>query len=158
VGVGYFADETAHLGDARVKGSAQVYLGTGCDVVNATIDVIGGALEINSSLASAIVNVQGGSLTIGESSAGTVSAANVWGGTLFHRSNMTVTTARVGAGTLNFDGNSGSIGCTNCTCTKGATVIDTFQRVSWTADIILEECGLEDVTLQLGKDITVRRV
>jgi len=77
------------------------------------------------------------------------------GGTLYDRSSGTITTLRVlsdGTYDKRLDGRAKTI--TNAAAYKGAKAYDPQAVVTWTNGIDLVYCGLEDVTLELGINLT----
>jgi len=47
---------------------------------------------------------------------------------------------------------------TNCTIYSGATLTDSFKTVTWSNPITLSNCSLEEVTLDVGTNITLQPV
>lgn len=89
---------------------------------------------------------------------GTITTLNVDGGTAELISSGTVTNALVYTGAeLSLTGNLPGCTITNLTLFGGATFRDPFEKATLSNGIILTKCGVEDVTMELGKDITLVR-
>lgn len=155
VGVAFFAGETADLtGGLRVSGSGSVVCGSGVTLSSTTVSQDGGNLDVSSNLST--VNLLGGNFT--NRGATTLAALTVNGGTYTCRSSGTITALKVsGKGKADFTADLRARTVSACDLWKGATLKDGGKTVTWTAGVDLNQCSLEDVTLDLGFDIRLTR-
>ncbi len=119
-----------------------------------TIQKNGGQLLLESGCTT--LTQRAGDLRVDTSS--TITTLNVDGGTAELLSSGTVTNALIYTGAeLSMTGNLPGCTITNLTMFGGATFRDPFEKATLTNGIILTKCGIEDVTLEIGKDITLVR-
>jgi hypothetical protein len=156
IGIAPFAGETAAIATLRVgfvdnkEGDANVRLGAGVTLTN--IDQSGGTLTVNS--ATTDIDINGGTLDIGGS--GAHASIENDGGTVYYRSTGTLATLKVGSGgVVSFARDLQTRTVTNCEITRGASLLDPHKTVAWTNGIDLIRCGVGDVTLDLGKHLTL---
>lgn len=152
-----FAGETATIENLRVAyianqaNDADVRCGTGVTLQN--IEQSGGKLEIASGTTSVVMTA--GELNI---LAGAHAALNIKGGTLNYRSSGTITTLTLGPGAVaDFSKDLRSKTITNLVMSKGSKLVDPHKVLTITNGIDLYECGLADVTIDLGKHFTLSR-
>lgn len=118
-----------------------------------TIEQIGGESDLRCSATT--LNLRAGDATVqGSGTFGTVNCdAN-----LDYRGTGTTTTANIGpTGELSLTNASVGATFTNLNVYSGGTLIDPWLKGTYTGGIDLVRCGLEDVTLQLGSNITLTR-
>jgi hypothetical protein len=115
-----------------------------------TLTVTGGQVECRSDVAT--ITVYAGQL---EYRAGNSTTVYCWGGTTYWLGSGTITSLYVGA--AGFDASRAFVACTvtNAYLQAQASVRDPYERVTWTNGLDLRGCGLDDVTLDLGTDVTV---
>lgn len=139
----YIDDEA---GDSRLR------LGPGCTLT--TVEVYGGRHDIYADLST--LTVEGGSVVCHDG-VSPATAIDVMGGVVEYRSSGTLTQGYVaGDGELVFWGLATRT-VTNLTLYTGATVRDKFKTVTFSNPIVLTRCALEDVTLELGTNISIAR-
>lgn len=157
LGAAVFGGETATIATLRQgfrtnpAGDSDVLLGSGCTLTN--IEKSGGTLELNSSVTS-LVQSAGETLI----NSGTPGAIELHGGQLRYRTAAGATTINVADGAeLDFrsDLRSKTVGTLNLY--SGAIVHDPFQVATVTSGYVLKNCQLEDITLDVGTDITLTR-
>jgi hypothetical protein len=119
-----------------------------------TVNKHGGRLLLNSGATT--VTQRAGTLITDTSS--TITTLNVDGGSCEARGSGTITTLNVYTGAIfSLSGNAAGCTVTNTNIYGGATLEDPFERATFTNPIALVKCGVEDVTLLIGKDITLAR-
>jgi hypothetical protein len=140
---GYIASQT---GDSTIQiGSGMTHQAGG------TIEQTGGSIYSRSAVVT--VTQEAGSKFYLDAIA-TATTIQV-GGTVYDRSSGTITTLRVldgGVFDKRMDSRAQTI--TNASVYSGASIYDPLATVTWTNGLDLMYCGLEDVTLQLGKHKT----
>lgn len=143
--------QTATLATLTQAGGT-VLCGSGCTLT--TISKTGGTLTTNS--AATTVTNNGGTITL---NAGAHTTINMNKGTLNYNSSGTITNLNcLATGEkpfIDFDGDTTAVTVTNCTITAGTRIRDSAQRVAWTNGIDLYGCSIEDVTLELGRHLTI---
>ena len=147
IGLAGLPGETAEFADIYITGG-EVYIGAGVSV-SGSLNVYGGMVE--NAAAIATINVFGGVLdNVGDCSTG----LTVRGGTVYYRG--TGTTAAVivaGDGSLDLSLDSRSRTFTSTTIYQGASFRDPWTSVTYTNALQLAQCGLSDVTLELGHHV-----
>lgn len=155
VGVGFFGGEAATLATTRVgyrnarSSDSKLVIGIGCNTT--TLVQHGGEVEALSTLTT--VTVTAGTLTVGDDAA--VTTLNLDGGTCYYESDGNLTQLNVAGGAvIDFrrDARDRTVAATNVYA--GGIVYDPMETVTWTNGLDLQRCGLEDVTLELGKHRT----
>lgn len=157
VGVALYAGETANLATVKMAyvsnkaTDAKVRLGIGVST-GATITKDGGELEVNTNQAE--ITQTAGKLTV---AAGKATTINVRGGTCIYTSTGTTTTVNVASGgILDYGKDSRAKGApTDVNLYSGASLYDPGRTVAWDANLNLVECGLQDVTVNVGKNMTL---
>mgnify|MGYP007122137033 CR=1 FL=1 len=157
-GVAIGAGETSTIttvrqgsGGARAT-DATGTLGSGCTLT--TVNVASGTLEINAN--STTLNLTDGEVTI--KGAATLGTLNADGGTVYYQSTGTLTTNNLGTGAkIDYTRDSRSRTVTNTTMAPGSTLLDPTKSVTFTNPILLSRCGLSEVTLDLGANISIQR-
>ncbi len=159
IGLGFFGGETCTYLTLRVG-----YIsGVASDAA-----VIGG--DDSPQNAGGVITQTGGILTLSD----VIITAGITGGTFTLRETATATTITIhhatyyhettglfgalnvaAAGIADFRRNGAARIITDANFYEGASVFDPAETVTWTNPISLVECGYEDVTLQLGKNVTV---
>ncbi len=160
VGLGFFGGETCTFETMRVgyiSGATTDALVTGGDdapqKVGGVITQTGGVLVLSDLIKTA--KVTGGTFTLRETA--TATTITVHDATLYYESSALLGTLNVGAGaTADYRRNGVARIVTTANCHEGGSIYDPAATVTWTNDIDLEQCGYEDVTLQLGKHITAK--
>uniref|UniRef100_A0A6M3LAY0 Uncharacterized protein n=1 Tax=viral metagenome TaxID=1070528 RepID=A0A6M3LAY0_9ZZZZ len=100
------------------------------------------------------LTINSGDVTIAAAVAPTT--INVNGGTVFYHSTGTATTVNIGpSGTVDKRNTLNTCTFTNVNMFAGAKLYDPYKTITLTNGVDLEQCGIEDVTLELGKHITV---
>jgi len=154
IGIAPFAGETAEVESITINGG-DLTIGdsvTQKDGTSAFDLTINDGTVINSS-ALDTAEQNGGTFTHKE---GTVATLKIYGGTCYYNSDGTITSCTVGAGgVLDFSQNTQGTTVTNIELYKGATVLDPYKVVTFTNGIDLHNCSLEDVTLDVGKDVKI---
>lgn len=155
VAIAPFASDTAVVATLVVgyqtnqASDATVRAGTGTTLT--TVDVYGGTLTAFSNITT--VNQYGGTFIL---YTGTWTTLNCWGGKAYCRSTGTFATNNVGnKGTLDCSADGRTKTFTNVTMYAGASLLDPNHTVTFSNAITLSGCGLEDVTLLLGKNYTL---
>ena len=158
VGVALFAGEAAQLATLDVgyqtNQQGDVTLTCGAGVTLGTVNVTGGVVYLNSGATT--VSQYEGTLTV---SAGSVTTLTVLGGKCYYTGTGTLTTAVVTAaggkkGTLDFSQDLRSRTVTTLKLYAGATLRDPYKTLGAVV-VNLEECGLPDVTLDLGSHLSL---
>jgi len=154
IGIAPFAGESAEVKSITVNGG-DLTIGDSVTQKDGTsafdLTVNGGTVVNNSPVDTAQVN--GGTLTQQD---GAVATLKVYGGTCYYNSNDTITSCTVGAGgVLDFSQNTEGTTVTNIELYKGATLLDPYKVVTFTNGIDLHDCSLDDVTLDVGKDVKI---
>lgn len=159
VDIGYEASATVGLATLNVgyrdnvAGDSTVRCGTGVSPLTA-VNVRGGKLELNSN-AVTIIQTDGEVTT---NRAMTVTTYHCMGGALYDRSSGNVTTLYVAQGAVvDYRQHTVSKIVTTTYMYAGAALFDPFRRLTFTNSINLIACSLEDVQLDLGKNIIVTR-
>lgn len=156
VAIAGFGGETAALATlalaAGTNGAPQVRTGAGCTLT--TLNMANGDVLLGT--APTTVNKTGGSLVIEDGNATTL---NERGGDTTYLGAGTITTLLVGAGgSVDFSQDIRARTITNCTLYAGAALSDPFRTATFTNPITLSQCGLPDVSLDLGKNLTLAPV
>lgn len=155
VAVAGFGGETATVATLNVgyvnnqASDAQVRLGAGCTLT--TVNQYGGIVVGNS--AATTVNEYGGTCTW---NAGAVTTANVYGGKLYWNSTGTLGTLNL-SGTIDLTQDARGKTITNATLFSKATFNAPDGNVTFSNPFLLSGCGVEDVTLKLGKTYHLQR-
>jgi hypothetical protein len=137
----------------NVAGDSTVRVGSAVAPLTA-VNIRGGVVEMNSNAVT--ITQTDGELSLNGTM--TVTTHNFDGGTCYDRSSGTVTTVNVGDGAvLDYRRDTRSKTVSTINVFAGATVLDPYQRVTFTNNIDLERCALADVTLDLGTHIKLTR-
>lgn len=154
VGIAFYEGESGHLATLRVAyidnqlGDARVVCGGGVDLTNATIDISGGVVDIDSTTSSGTIDILEGEVTL---KSGAHASITVDGGTVYYRSNGTLTALIVGSdGTIDFTRDQRPRTVSACDIFEGATINDPFRTVTWSAGIDLNRCSPSEVDLNIG--------
>jgi len=156
VGLAFYGGDTATFSTVRIgyisNKTSDARLSCGSDATLTTIYKTGGQLEVRSNVTTLTQHV--GRTRV---QAGTLGTANVIGGTLNLNSTGAPTTINLYPnGTLDYRENGQSKGApTDVNMYQGAALHDPAKTVTWNANINLIGCGNTDVTLDVGKDITI---
>ena len=139
--IGYVDDQE---NDANVR--------IGSDVSQITlIEQSAGGLQSKSNITT-LTQRGGGGLIQGSATIGTLDVA----GDVTYSSTGTITQGYVRSnGSLNFDRNTQARTVTNITAFAGSVLSDRNRTVTWTNPIVLSGCGISDVELELGTNITI---
>ena len=155
VGIGANAGEDMEVNKVIVTGG-QATIGVNCtaydDAAALPVELSGGTLTTRCPITTATIN--GGTYT--HALDGAMTTLNAWAGQTYYNSDGTLTTANVG-GQLLFTGDSRPVTVTTTNAYSGGRIDDTNQRVTYTNPIDLQGCRLADVTLNLGRHISVAR-
>ena len=152
IGLAGLPGEAAEFAEIHITGG-DVYIGPGVSV-SGSLNVYGGVVENAADVAT--INVLGGVLdNLGDCS----TALIVRGGTAYYRGIGTTAAVTVAAdGSLDLSLDSRSRTFTNTTLYQGATFRDPWTSVAYTNDLQLNQCGISDVTLELGDHIELTPV
>lgn len=159
IGVAYYDGESAHLATLNVSyeenqaGDASVRLGDGVNIDNATITQTGGSLTLESATSTGTITQTGGSLTVNGGAHAQIDCS----GTLYYNGSGTLTDLNLAGGTADFRRGSADVTVTNCEMGQGSTLYDPQKRVTFTNGINFYRCGINDVTIDLGKHLTLAR-
>lgn len=155
VGIAFLPGETATVLTARVgfvsnvTSDAKIVFGSG--VTLGTLIQTGGQSTLY--CAATTITISAGTLT---SYAGAVATINARGCTVVWNSTATITTYNGDSdSTLDAEQDERAFTITNCTLKKGAVIKNRKRRITFTNGIILDGCGLDDVTIDCGDDITL---
>jgi hypothetical protein len=154
VAVAVLGGETSALTNATTNyitsqaGDAKLRLGEGCTATT-TINANGGLLETNQ--ASTTVNNNGCVHT--HRGSGGITTYNNKSGKLVNKGSGTIGTYESFTGTLDLSTAASGPTFTNCVLNAGSTLKDPLRTGIYTNKIRLNKCGIEDVTLDLGKNI-----
>lgn len=149
-----------HSGDTSVFATASVaYRGNqssdssvtfGADCTLGVLTVDGGTVTICTNVTT--INQTAGIVALTD--AATVTTWNANAGTARYESTGTATTINVATATLDFRRDRRPRTVTNMNVFAGASVYDPSATVTWTNEVILTQCGLTDVALDLGTNFT----
>jgi len=138
--------------------SGVVQIGTVVDNAASTLPLVtieGGVASLKS--AAHTVNANGGTLTRSGVSA-IDTALNVDGGTVIDNGSGTILLVNIfGKGTINARANAVGVSYTACELWSGASILDSFKKITFTDGINLNRCSLSDVTLDLGTNLKITR-
>ena len=155
VGAAWYADEVAEFTTVNMdfitnqNTDAVLLAGTGAAITTLTKN--GGSASISSNLTTLIQTA--GSVSI--NGAATVGTMKLRGGTCFYKSIGTLASVIASGGVLDFRADSRARTVTTAVAYAGASIYDPLGTVAWTNDIDLIEATLEEVSLDLGKNITI---
>jgi hypothetical protein len=148
VGIATFSGETSTVVTLRQSGGI---VNCSSGVTLTTIDKVGGTLFTDS--AATTVTNAGGDATLNSGAHTTITVRE---GSLKYNSTGTITTLTVYAGaTADFRGINKARTVTNAVVTAGATVRDPNRTVTVTNGWDLYQCGLSEVTLDIGENFTL---
>ncbi len=157
IGIGGILTEDMEVNRIFIAGSPDaVEIGnlvtTYDDAAAPTLDLHGGALETRCALG-AVIKTGG---TWHHLETGAVASISDVSGSTFYESTGTLTNLYVSEGGV-FDGRGDlrAFTITNCELGSGGSIYDPHKIMIWTNGIDLVRCRLADVTLDLGKHITV---
>jgi len=158
VGVAFFAGETAEVDVLNVtyittpSSDSTVYIGSGITGGIGTIDQTAGSVDLECTTTT--VTARGSTLTIGGTA--TVTTLTLTdGATCYYDSSGTATTINVlSASTLDFRRDASARIVSNANFYAGTFIYDPNATVTWSAGVDLEQCDLDDLTLQLGANQT----
>ena len=152
VGIAELPGEVATIATLRVTGDAAVFCGSGCTLTTLNQNGSGSSLIVNSA-ATTLTKSDGTTELRGS---GAYTTIETTGGTLTYKSTGTITSLYAGDGaTVDFTADIRSRTVTTGYLYAGCTVLDDFRTVTWTNPIQVLKCGLEDITLRLGQDISL---
>jgi hypothetical protein len=124
--------------------------GSGCTLTD--VRQHGGANTIRS--ATTTVALYAGSLRVDSGAHALIELAN--SSILDYRSTGTLSEVSAGSGdVLDFSANPAGCTVSACSLRKGAQILDPSGGVTWSTGIILDGCGLQDVTINAGQSRTV---
>mgnify|MGYP003418653772 FL=1 len=133
--------ETGEQTDANVEFGAGTTL--------TTLAMQGGTVKVNG--ATTTITKNNGSLTV--LGTGACTTLRNWRGSCSYRSSGTITNLFCGAGTIDFRADMRAKTVTNADIYAGATIADPQGVVTWTNGVDLNGCGMDEVSLTLGKNI-----
>ena len=155
VGIAVRPTETATIVTMKVannlQSNANVEVGIGSTLT--TVTVAGGTLETQSGCTT--LTAHGGSVITRNSAA--ITTANVRAdGHLTHKSSGTIGTLNAGpAGHVDFRQDIRARTVTTCNAYSGTEILDSLGTVTWSNGIVLQQCGLGDVTIDVGSNRTI---
>jgi len=156
VGFGLVADTctfaTINIGSLTNPASdVQILAGPGAALT--TINQVGGDVKAESNVTTWTMTKGTGTLR----GSATLATLNSDEGYLYWQSTGTLATLNLGnAATLDRSQRNAAATITNSTIKAGATILDPGHKITWTNATVLDRCGLEDVTIECGKNINVR--
>ena len=126
-------------------------LATGCTLTTVSLD------QAQLQLAAAVTTLNHKSGTTYITGSGAITTLSVQAGLLQHQGTGTITTLRIGTGaTMNFGAAGAAITVTNAVqMYSGAAYIDPTYRASLGAGIVLNQCRISDVTIDIGSNRTL---
>jgi hypothetical protein len=162
IGIALFAGETATIDQINqgyqqnVKSDSNIYVGPGT-TIGTQWYMTGGAGTLNANCPSLVM--ENGTLSILDGLTSTaVATLSIIGGYASDLSTGTITALTVGTGaTYDRSDDSRAKTVTNATITGKATFLDPNDTITFTNPLTLTDCGLLDVTLDLGTNITLQR-
>lgn len=137
------------------ESDAMVYVGPNVTTLS-TVDQTGGTVTVDgdSSLTVTTWTMEAGAVVFGGEAAITTFRART--GELVYNSSGTVTTMDVGpGGVVRMEQDQRGRTFTNCTMVAGAALLDPGGTVTFTNGIDLDNCGLSEVTLDVGRNLTL---
>lgn len=159
IGVAAEPGQAAQYSEIRVgyetsqQNDVALLVGAGCTL--AQMDQSGGTVTLHCGLTT--LNQWAGTTTL-QGDALNLTTLNLYGGTFKFNSSGTISNLTVGPkGTLDASGDLRPKTVTNCTLESGATIIDPYKTITFTNPILLDQCGVEDVSLELGKNVHLAR-
>lgn len=152
VSVATEAGQTAEFSSIVASGSATVNVSSSTTV--ATVRLFGTVSALVECALTTLEMQDSPSVVVDGS--GTITTANVQGGTLDHRSSGTVSTLNGGGGTVDFRNNLSGVTVTNANVSKGFTIDDRNNRVTWTNAYTIQDGNLRDITHRTGRNVTVK--
>jgi hypothetical protein len=157
VGLAVRIGETSTVTDLRVANNGYVYCGAGATVTNVSASENASILNV-SSHPSTSVTLSGNS-TFTQQGNGAVTTVTVnSGSSYYHNGTGTVTTMNCDGGKVDYTNDPRAKTITNFNL-YSASVVDlnnSAANVALTNGIVLKGCGVEDVTLKLGKNRTLQ--
>ncbi len=156
VGVAVLPSETAVLATLLVayttSPASDVALRCGSGVTLTTVSVFGGTVELYSAVTT--LTLRTGTVIF---HTGALTTLNADGGTIYYMSSSTLTTANLLAGnaTLDLSRDASARTITNLTMNPGCSFLDPFASAVLTNGIILSECKLSEVTIDVGFNRTL---
>lgn len=159
IGIAGYGGETATLASLTIgyqtsqESDANVRGGKGLTTTLLTMD--GGTVRLDKSPTT--ITKRGGTLTVNNSVPTTL---NHTGGTVYMNGTGTITNVKQGAATLDYTGSNqvaGAVTTTNCNLYSGSQILDDRKITlgNYTNTIILNQCGLDEVTLRFGSNIKI---
>lgn len=134
----------------NIESDASVIVGD--NVTLTTVNKYGGDLRCGSACTT-LVQDNGETILVGT---GAYTTLTVRGGDLVYSSTGTITTLTVASeGTADFTQDLRGRTITNTTLEAGATLDDSFGTITFTNDIALSNCGLQDVTIRSKRGVSV---
>jgi hypothetical protein len=166
VGIGFYADDTSTIQTLRVgyvdvpATDALCYCGSGVSFYNpSTIRQYGGTLQTNNDGTQTCI-VYAGRMDIfaGSWTSIVVGGTSDLDGTLNYLSTGTLATLEIrDAGVVDLGARNLAKTVTTTNMYKGSALYDRLEVATFTNNIAIKECGLEDVILKIGTDVTVSR-
>jgi hypothetical protein len=153
VGIAYRGTDAATVATLSVgfesgeQTDANVDVGAGTTLT--TLAMQGGTVKVG--CASTTITKNNGTLTV--LGTGACTTLRNWKGTCNYRSSGTVTNLFCGAASLDFRADMRAKTITNADIYAGASILDPQAVVTWTNGVDLNGCGMDEVTLNLGKNI-----
>jgi hypothetical protein len=156
VGVAFHAGDSAVIDTLKMgyvsKETKDAIVAVGSGTTLTTVTKSGGVLTSDAN-ATTLTNTAGDVTFIGSATLGTATLA---GGTLYYNSSGTLSTVYVtGDSILDFRQDARSRIVTNATIYEDGEIHDPAATVTWTNGIDLAYCGISDITLDLGENITL---
>ncbi len=152
LGVAVFGGEVATIATLQVANNAQVRTTAGVTLTTLT-QAGSSSLEVATAFTT-LTQLGGNSLVRGTGNATTM---NVYRGSCFVQTNGTITTLVLGpAGIADFTQDLRSRTVTNATMYAGSALLDGGRTITHTNPILLAGCGIEDVTIDKGKNINAQ--
>jgi len=146
-GTAQIGSVTSPAGDSRVR------FGVGCGTIP-SLKASGGTIETNQAITTLLTD-NGSTINI----LGTAASGNITneGSTINYSSSGSITGSYIGSNrsSLDFSKNTVARTVVGAVIYDNAIIKDTFRTVTWTGGITLSHCGLKDVNLDLGANLTI---
>lgn len=144
---------TVRMGYQQAEGT-DLALTCGGGVTLTTISQYAGVLQVASNVTT-LTQYGGVARVLGAAAVTTLTVQN---GTVYHQSSGTLSTVTLGSGgTLDLTTDPRARTITNMTLAAGAAFYDPNKTAAFSNPFYLQNCGLDDVTLELGGDVHLQR-
>lgn len=149
----FATDAATTLGTLKTgsDGTVSVYLGGTCTTTTVTMN--GGSVTTNGAVSTVTINDSASRYTtLGSGTQGTVKNAGIFN----HTTAGTITSYEgIGTGTLELANGQGSCTISTCVVNEGGTINDPGARATYSAGILLKQCRVGKVRLDVGLNRTL---